>query len=55
MNANIQIQNISGTWFTIQTVPNKGQFVRKALEQAKITYNKRVKAVDSNGNLIDMM
>ena len=54
MNAQIQLQNVSGTWFTVSTVLNKDQFVRKALDSAAQTYKKRVRAIDDQGRLIDM-
>lgn len=54
MNIQIQLQNVSGTWFTISSVPNKDMFIRKALDSAYDTYKKRVRAITDSGQLIDI-
>jgi hypothetical protein len=53
-NIEIQIQNISGTWFTIQTVPNQQQMITMALKNAAALYKKKVRAITASGSLVDI-
>lgn len=50
----IQVQNITGTWFDISTVRNNDQMIRLALDSAQKNYNKRVRAIDSKGTIVDI-
>jgi len=53
-NIQIQIQDISGQWFTIQTTPNSGPMVKRALDSAHASYHKKVRAITADGSVIDM-
>lgn len=50
----IQLQNVSGEWFTINTVMNQPSIIATALDSASSMYKKRVRAVDEKGSLIDL-
>lgn len=53
----LMVQDIGGNWMPIRLIENLGD--RYILQQMKIVKSgypgKRVKAVDSKGNLIDLM
>jgi len=50
----IQIQNISGDWFTISTTPNSGEMVTRAMDSAHAAYRKKVRAITPDGGVVDM-
>lgn len=52
--AEIQIQDISGRWFTISTVINNDTQVSNALNSATKAYKKRARAITSSGSVIDI-
>lgn len=52
--AEIQIQDISGRWFTISTVMNNDLQVKNALDSAVKTHKKRARAITPNGTVIDI-
>jgi len=53
--AQIQIQDISGRWFTVSSVKNTDQIVAMALNSAERTYKgKRVRAVTPKGSILDI-
>lgn len=54
----IQIQADFGTgnWRTVSNVMNNAQYIAHAMKSAaKIHPTKRIRAVDANGRLVDMM
>lgn len=51
----IQIQDISGDWFTVQKTQSMNQSLKRELDQAVKIFRKRVRAIDSNsGQIIDL-
>lgn len=56
-NSYIQIQaDFSGNWRTVSHVMNNSQYIAHAMKSvAKMHPTKRVRAVDSNGRLVDML
>jgi len=57
-NGYIQIQADygNGSWRTLSTVMNNSQFIAHAMKNiAKMHPTKRIRAVDSNGRLVDML
>lgn len=53
--ASIQLQDISGRWFTISTVTDNDSAIKLALDNAKKLYStKKIRAVNSNGEFIDI-
>lgn len=53
-NIQIQIQNINGDWFTIQTTPNSGPMITRAMDSAHAAYHKKVRAITPDGGVVDM-
>ena len=52
----IQVQDVGGNWMTIQTTQTRDdRYVRSLLSQAARSYKKRVRAIDHNGMIIDIM
>ena len=52
----IQIQDETGNWRTHQVVNNLSQIISLALKALKNRFpNQRVRAVDMNGRLVDLM
>ena len=52
----IQVQDNVGTWRTYHTTFNDSQLILMRMkEQKNIFPDKRVRAVDENGRLLDMM
>lgn len=53
----IQIQDVAKNWITVQqNVLNQSQVIMTKMKEAQRSYpNKRVRAVDSGGRLIDML
>jgi hypothetical protein len=56
-NGNIQIQaDFSGNWRTVSHVMNNSQYITHAMKSvSKMHPTKRIRAVDSNGRLVDML
>ena len=56
-NVTLMIQDVGGNWMPVRIIENIND--RYVLQQMKLTVasfpGKRVKAVDSKGNLIDLM
>lgn len=54
---NIQIQDTSKNWVTVQTgVMNQSQVIMNKMREAQRCYpDKRVRAVDGSGRLVDML
>lgn len=52
--AEIQIQDISGRWFTVSTVMNNDIQVRNALNNVVKQNKKRARAITPNGTVIDI-
>lgn len=52
-NVHIQIQNVTGTWFTVNTVLNLDTAINTALLAALKT-GKRARAVDMSGKVLDI-
>jgi hypothetical protein len=52
----IQAQQSNGTWITFQQAQSVPLQIRQGMEQVKWQFpDKRVRAVDSNGRLVDML
>lgn len=56
-NITIKVQDVSGNWIDVRIIENMGdRYIHSVLVQTKNLYpNKRVKATDSNGMLIDLL
>jgi hypothetical protein len=56
-NVTIMIQDVGGNWMPVRIIENLND--RYVIQQMKLTQSsfagKRVKAVDSKGNLIDLL
>ena len=52
--AYIQIQDVTGRWFTINTVQNNDVQVAKSLDSATAFTKKRARAVTPSGQVIDI-
>lgn len=52
---NIQYQNQTGNWTTVMTVYNESINITNAMKQTQNSYNARVRAVDMNGRLVDIL
>lgn len=50
----IQIKDISGNWITVQTVVNSDRMIDNAITSVQRSYKKDVRAVDTNGSLVQM-
>jgi hypothetical protein len=52
----VQIQDLGGTWRTVSNVVNNLQSIGFELRSVQSRYpDRRVRAVDSNGRLIDLL
>ena len=52
----IQLQDTTGNWRTIATTLNNSQMILIRMKELKDRYpDKRVRAVDKEGRLVDMM
>lgn len=52
----IQLQDATGNWRTIITTQNNSQMILIRMKELKSQYpDKRVRAVDKEGRLVDMM
>jgi len=51
-----QMEHGAGSWRTYNTTINNSQFIVHAMRNLKKTHpNKRIRAVDKDGRLVDMM
>lgn len=57
MEVQIQFQDISGSWLTVRLLPlNDPQMITFAMKDVKMSHpDKKVRAVDMNGRLLDIM
>lgn len=52
----VQLQDETGNWRTYSITPNQSLLYRQAMQQLKRDFpNARVRTVDSDGRLIDIM
>ena len=53
----IQVQDVNKNWLSVQhNVMNQSQIIMTKMQEAKRSYpNKRVRAVDSAGRLVDLL
>lgn len=52
----VDIGNPAGSWRTLNTVMNYPQYIAHAMKQlANMNPGKRIRAVDENGRLVDML
>ncbi len=51
----IQIQDITGNWITIGSTFNQDQYIFRNLQSANRMYKRTARAIDKNGNLLQMM
>lgn len=55
-NIQVQVQDDTGNWRTYQITTNNSQMIRSAMRQLKQQFpDNRVRAVDMDGRLVDMM
>lgn len=54
---NIQIQDVNGNWLTIQSLfgPTENEVSIRMRETSKFHPNKRVRAVEQNGTVVDIL
>lgn len=50
----IQVQDITGNWITVGSAVNQDQLVKIQLDTVSRTYRRTVRAVDQNGNIVQM-
>ncbi len=50
----IQIQDLSGNWLPVQTIRGDDQTVKITLDTTSKMMRKRLRAVDSNGTVLDV-
>ena len=53
-NVQIQIQDINGNWFAVNSVPNHNQMITGALNTAVRQYGKKARAMNSDGIVLDI-
>ncbi len=52
----IQFQDLTGNWMTVRITQNNSQMILMAMKDVKQIYpDKRVRAVDMDGRLIDIL
>jgi hypothetical protein len=55
-NAVIEYQDPLGNWITVVTVPNESPLILSGMKSVAVLYpGKRVRAVDQDGKLIDIL
>jgi hypothetical protein len=55
-NAAIEYQDPLGNWMTVVTVPNQPPLILNGMRSVAVLYpGKRVRAVDQDGKLIDIL
>jgi hypothetical protein len=55
-NASIEYQDALGNWITAVTVPNQSPVILDGMKGVALIYpGKRIRAVDQEGKLIDML
>jgi hypothetical protein len=50
----IQVQDITGSWITIGSAMNQDQVIKRQLDVAQSSYKRTVRAVDKNGNIVQL-
>ena len=50
----IQVQDIYGQWRSIGSTINQDQAIKSALNSAQTQYKRIVRAVDKNGNILQL-
>ena len=53
-NARIQVQDTTGNWITVGSTLNQPQLIFRQVETTAKTYKRLVRAVDSNGNILQL-
>jgi hypothetical protein len=52
----VQAQDLDGNWITHARTQNISSLIREAMEQLRWQFpDKRIRAVDANGRLVDML
>jgi hypothetical protein len=51
---NIQIQDRNGNWLTVTRALNNDRVIKLTVDTAIKTYQRRARAVDDNGNILDL-
>jgi hypothetical protein len=54
MQVKLQIQDVSGLWVTVGSSINQDQLIKKNLDSIQRTYKRTVRAVDSNGMIVQL-
>lgn len=56
-NVTLMVQDIGGNWMSVRIIENLGdRYILQQMQLTKSSYpGKRVKAVDTKGNLLDLM
>lgn len=55
-NAAIEYQDPLGNWMTVVTIPNQPALILNGMKSVAVLYpGKRVRAVDQDGKLIDIL
>lgn len=52
--AKIQIQDVTGLWVTVSTCMKTDQIIKRTLDSVQRTYKRTVRAVDDNGNILQL-
>jgi len=52
--AQLQVQDISGNWISVGSTMNQPQMISKNLDSLARVYKKTVRAIDSNGNILQL-
>jgi len=53
-NAIIQVQDVTGNWINIGSTVNQPQLIFRNLETVAKTYKRLVRAVDKEGNILQI-
>jgi hypothetical protein len=54
--AEIQVQDLDGNWHTLTVTNNLAPLIENAMRDAKMKFpDRRVRAIDEHGRLLDMM
>jgi len=52
--AKLQVQDVTGLWITVGSSMNQDQVISKQLDTLSRTYKKLVRAIDQNGNILQL-
>jgi uncharacterized protein (UPF0303 family) len=52
--AKIQIQDVTGAWVTVGSTIQNDQMIKRQLDTAQRTYKRTVRAIDNNGNILQL-